>query len=236
MINKKIIDDKRINIIYYIWINKDRNWHDIIEGQLNDLKNSEILSVSKLYIILCAENNQLITDATYLIFSSLNYVENLTLDFITTLDNKYEYYGIKKIYDLANNEPHKYYVYLHSKGMYHLNINNLSRFSDEITLTRTLINSWKSIIKILDNNKLIMKVGLLPALGGWLWFNFFWVKGIYVRSCEEPRITNDRYYYESWLATTIMAEFYSYSIYEGKIKRYDGTEASNIITNLRGKY
>jgi hypothetical protein len=225
---------KNINIIYYIWINPERNWKIIIEGQLNDLKNSNILNNAKLYIIISASTNELLNKVLKFIMSILININNLTFDINTTLENNYEYEGMKKIYDIANKEPDKLFIYIHSKGMYHLNIsnNNNQRFYQEKTLTRTLINPWKSIVEIFNNNKNIMKVGLCPALGGWIWFNFFWVRGDYIRSCENPKITDNRYYYESWLATSIMNEFDSYSIYDGNIKRYSGEEASNIISNL----
>lgn len=225
---------KNINIIYYIWINPERNWKIIIEGQLNDIKISNILNDAKLHIIISASTNELLNEVLKFILSILINIDNLIFDLNTTLENKYEYEPIKKIYDIANKEPEKLYIYLHSKGMYHLNIsnNNNQRFYQEKTLTRTLIYQWKSIINIFNNNKNIMKVGLFPALGGWIWFNFFWVRGDYIRSCENPKISNNRYYYESWLSTSIMNEFDSYSLYDKKIKRYSGDEASNLILNL----
>jgi hypothetical protein len=234
------LPSKDINIVYFIWINENRDWKEIITGQINDIKNCGILYKSKLHIVLCANNNYYINQSLNVIFNLLSNIDYLTLDINTFLENKYEYEGIKKLYDLANLYPDKYYLYLHSKGMFNTSVNNSntksSRFIDEIILTNGILNRWNEILSIFKNNKDIMRIGMFPSDGGWVWFNFFWTRGDYLRTCEEPRITNDRYYYESWLCNSVMREFDSYSLYSNKIQKYSGTDAGNFLINLRQKY
>ena len=42
----------KVNIIYFIWINKDRNYNIIINGQINDILISNIFEVAKLFIVI----------------------------------------------------------------------------------------------------------------------------------------------------------------------------------------
>lgn len=56
-----------------------------------------------------------------------------------------------------------------------------------------------------------MKAGYAMSHGGFVWYNFFWVRDSYVRRLLEPIITPRRHYYEDWL---------------GRLKSYDETGAS----------
>lgn len=227
--------NKSIHLIYYIWINDERNWKIIVEGQLKDIINSGILEDAHLNIVLAAKTDELITESTYFIINILNYTDYLTFSLTTTLKNNFEYEGIKKLYLLANDEPNKLYIYMHTKGMFNNIYNKNIRIPEEILLTRNLLNNWKEIKKIFKNDKYIVRAGLAPAQGGWVWFNFFWARGDYLRTCEEPKISSVRYYYESWLTTSIINEFDSYSFYSQDKKRYSPEEATHILNLLKNK-
>jgi hypothetical protein len=226
--------DKEINIVYFIWINENIDWKSIICGQLNDIIESDILSNAHLHIVLTANSSILTKDAYDLIFNSLRNMDDLLLDITTFLKNEYEYQGIKKLYDLANMYPNKYYLYLHSKGMF--NRNGISRSKDEVILTKSILKDWKDNISIFKKNKNIVRMGMFPADGGWVWFNFFWATGRYLRTCEEPKLTSDRYYYESWLCNSIMREFSSYSLFTKNMSRFSGIDAGNFLLSLRNKF
>lgn len=235
---KKNAGNRDINIIYFIWINENRDWKSIIGGQINDMKRCGILSQSKLHVVLCANTNYYLNQCSNYIFSLLSDIDDLVMDINTFLENNFEYQGIKKIYDLANEYPDKYYLYLHSKGMFNktFDVISSSRFIDERILTHTILNNWRDVIKILKDNKNIVRIGMFPSEGGWIWFNFFWSRGDYIRSCEEPKLTNDRYYYESWICNSIMRSWDSYSLYSHSIKKFNGTDATNLLHELRKKY
>lgn len=228
--------NKSIHIVYYIWINEERNWQIIIKGQLQDIIESNILEDAHLNIVLCTDKIDLITDATYFILSTINYTNHLTFNLYTTQFNNYEYEGINKLYELANQEPNKLYIYMHSKGMFNKIYNPNIRLDEEIILTKTLLYDWKKIKNLFLENKFLMKAGLVPAIGGWIWFNFFWSRGEYIRTCEKPKITDTRYYYESWLTTSIISEFDSYSIYSNTISRYSQEDAVNILNLSKNKF
>ena len=52
----------RIAIVYFAYINKDKNWKRIISSQLDDLKRSGILSEADLFIEVSDPNNLKFTD------------------------------------------------------------------------------------------------------------------------------------------------------------------------------
>ena len=57
----------------------------------------------------------------------------------------------------------------------HLAYNNDSnrRSEDEVNLTNYLIHGWRDILNVFKNYSDINRIGLVPSLGGWIWFNFF---------------------------------------------------------------
>jgi len=224
----------KINIIYFIWINPKKNYEVIISGQLKDMVKSKILNDSKLYIEISCQYeimNQKITHFITEIIKGYNY------EIKFHEDNKYEYFGIKKLYDLAKSEPNKYYLYLHSKGMFNYdNINE--RHIYEKTLTRGSIVYHKKVLEIFTNNKNISKIALFPSNlhnQNFIWLNFFWSKGTYLNTCEDPKITDDRYYYERWSGTGERNSL-TYNLYENNFKKYELNEVGDILNKLNGYF
>ena len=224
----------KINIIYFIWINPNKNYECIILGQLDDIIKSNILNESKLYIEICCEDICIQSNIKKQIDSALNSF-NYEINFYTK--NIFEYYGIKKLYDLSIKEPDKHYLYLHSKGMFNYdNINN--RHIYETTLTKGTVYQYKKVVEIFNTNSNISSIGLFPSNHHnqrFIWFNFFWSKGTYLNTCENPIITTDRFYYERWLETGEQNSLI-YNLYENNYKKYELGEAGNILNNLNGNY
>ncbi len=223
----------KINIIYFLWINKNRNWKVIIEGQLNDIIASNILEKSKLYIIVSCDND-ILSEVIDFINTCLKEEDKQKTNIESYIINFYEYYGIKKLYELAKDEPDKLYIYFHSKGMLNWYNNQPDKRSeDEVNLTMYLIHGWRDIFNVFENHQNINRIGLVPSFGGWMWFNFFWVRGDYLNTCEEPIISDNRYYYESWLGSGCQDKGDIYGTLTGNFKTYTGEEAVEIIQNLR---
>jgi hypothetical protein len=224
----------KINIIYFIWINPKKNYEVIISGQLKDIVKSKILNHSKLYIEISCQYENIYKKLTDLI-SEIIKTYNYEIKFHQ--DNKYEYFGIKKLYDLAKSEPNKYYLYLHSKGMFNYdNINE--RHIYEKTLTRGSIVNHKKVIEIFTNNENISKIALFPSNlhnQNFIWLNFFWSKGTYLNTCEDPKITDDRYYYERWSGTGEKNSL-TYNLYENNFKKYELHEVGDILNKLNGYF
>lgn len=246
-----------IEIVYFIWVIDNRNWKLIIDGQLDDIVRSDILDVSKLNIIITSDNNiNLINECKNHICDFLNNKNVAANKYVIDIhnENRYEYEGITKLYELGRAHPERLYIYLHSKGMYHqFNNNPNKRWDDEFILTQETIYNWMEIVDIFKNNSEIQKVGYIAAkkdgyiqinnrefvapTDGWMWFNFYWVRGEYLNKCNKPIVTDDRYYYELWLGTNyngILNERMSYSLYSRNQKEYSQRDAIHIILKARG--
>ena len=85
---------------------------------------------------------------------------------------------------------------MHTKGMvYH---DKPGRINSEIRILRNTIKNWKYILNIFKNYSFIDKAGLFPDHSGIIWYNFFWIRGSFLKQLEPPKKTNeDRYYYET---------------------------------------
>ncbi|MBT2559664.1 hypothetical protein J7E50_17210 [Pedobacter sp. ISL-68] len=192
---------KKIKIVYYVYVNRNSNWRGIISGQLLQLKSYGILDEADLHVH--------ITDTKDDTLPVIELIKALVVDAIitTSKENNFEFPAIKLVYDLAHQNPDSYLIYFHSKGM---SYNVHSRKTEEITLLKLTFENWRKKLQIF-NDKRINKIGLMPAIGdnsdsekqgtrgGWIWFNFWYARASYIINCDEPFITEDRYYFEHWL-------------------------------------
>ena len=223
-----------IIIVYFCWINPKKNFKEIISGQLNDMKECGILEKSKLYIEICCEYENIINDIkTFIDLIIKDYIYEINFYF----ENNYEYYGIKKLYDLSKKDPDKYYLYLHSKGMF--NYNNIDkRHIYEKTATKGTVYQYEKVLEIFKNNSNVSKIGLFPSSlhnQNFIWLNFFWSRGYYLQTCQDPIVTNDRYYYERWSGTGEKSSL-MYNLHENNYKQYELREVGDILNHLNGEY
>ena len=226
---------KNINIVYFAWINKKKNFKNIISGQLEELSNSGILDYANLYIEVCCEDNNLVNTLKDIFNVKL---KNINFHLEIHEQNLFEYYGIKKMYELAVKEKDKYFLYFHSKGMF--NYDNIDdRHIYEKTLTKGTIYQHKKVIKLFEENPNIMKIGLFPSnihKKNFIWLNFYWARGSYLLTCEPPIITDNRYYYETWSETGDLNMGLNYNLYENNYKKYELHEVGDILNMLNGTY
>ena len=224
----------KINIVYFAWINKNKNYECIILGQLNEIINSNILNEGKIYIEICCEYEDIKNNLKEKIDETLK-----TFDYEIEFhsNNLFEYYGIKKLYDLAIKEPNKYYLYLHSKGMF--NYDNIdTRHIYEKTLTKGTVYQYKKVIELFETNPNISKIGLFPSSlhdERFIWLNFYWSRGTYLNTCQIPIITTNRYYYETWSGTGERNSLI-YNLHENNYKQYQLNEVGDILNDLNGNY
>jgi hypothetical protein len=139
--------------------------------------------------------------------------------------NRFEYYGIKKVYDLAQNEPHKYYLYMHGKGMMNKHGEKTTRTKINVFLTQETLRPWRKVIDIFKQDNQHDIVALFPSIYKWGWFNFWWASGKFLNRCKTPKISDNRYYYETWLKSGRPKKMYN--LLEGNYKKYEEKEILN---------
>ena len=241
------MNSKRIGIVYFAYINYNKNWKKLIYSQLSDIKRSGVLKDASLYIeVSDTKDSSEVKD----------FFNNLDIpcqDVCFHNENAFEYFGIHKVWELAVNKAHDYLIYLHTKGMSYKNRLSLclksGRNPREIVLTYLTFKDYKNTLKVFDTNSNIMKIGAFPKKdydpndkrGCFIWFNFFWVRASYVTELNEPIKTNDRFYYEDWLTKNEgeKGDAYkelTYSLYTHNHTGFSVTEASDIVKMLNKLY
>ena len=231
----------KIHIVYYSYLggakpyeNGKYFWKDVIKGQLKDIKNSGVMDISKLYIVICSEKTELLQECKEIVDEMCN-----KLDYSVNLEtiNNYEYPGIKKIYDISKENPDSICLYMHSKQLGHSNVMENHRGHTEMVCTQNTINNWRKIMDWFESYPEINKICLFPSNEGFSWFNFWWARTNYITNCNEPTIEEDRYYYERWLGEQGSNTYKDcLSIVTNTVQNFSGSDACGIVNRLPFNY
>lgn len=189
-------DDIKLSVVYYAYLKPDR-WRAIVPGQMKDLVACGLADTAEIHVVLCGDRAQC-TEASALVASILGVPRTASI----TLHhhNRHEYPGIKKMHDLARAQPDRMYAYFHSKGMYFYE-GITGRLPLEKKLFDDVIGEWKKVRSIFAHNAGINKICAVTSDKGYCFFNFFWVRGTYLKDkCAPPILTSDRYYYERYIS------------------------------------
>ena len=223
-----------VHIIYYVFVGHLQNWIGSVKGQIEDLCASNLLKNNYLHVCLSG-TSEIMSQAKTLI-DQLIASESPQVDYTYTEQNLYEYPGFTRMYNLAKEHSDHLYLYLHSKGVSRTKA-PMDRSIDNIYLTRLTVWNNTKVFNVFTDCPNINKIGYFPSSGGWMWFNFFWVRGSYLAKCREPIMTPRRHYYEDWLGTSNKTGISDcYCLYNDKIGHYfTPHEACQTIAHLYNK-
>lgn len=182
----------QVGIVYYAFLADDK-WKIIVSQQLGELNDTGLLEISDLHLVLCGDPGKL-ASAKQIVAEAL---PGKRYDLQYTVVNRFEYPGIKCLYELACQHPERKYLYFHSKGMVHHS--QKGRLPEEVVLFDTVIKPWKKVLQIFEESPHVNKIGFGASYAGFLWSTFMWARGAYLAACQPPVVTSDRYYYESWV-------------------------------------
>lgn len=187
--------DKNIHIVYFCFVNPDKPFVQLICQDLMDLQHSGLLKEANLHIEMYDPNDkseQLIAEIKKNITTNISSIN-------AHRENKWEYYGIAKLYQVAKENPDDISLYYHSKNMSHPGY--IQRAREFNKLYKRTIYDWNYVLDLFATRPEINKVGLYPSTAGWVWFNFWWVRNSYVvEECPEPIVNmQHRHYYESYI-------------------------------------
>jgi hypothetical protein len=196
-----------INIDYEINLNNGMNFNIHIVYFINCLVNDNYFDwlYNQLKLVINM-NGTIYVIATIDPCKEESFKSNVTLFFpniiiICYYENEFEYRGIHKVWELGqiHNKPNDIILYFHSKGLTHHNCYQQNKY-DEYNIILYDINKIKEIFSIFPK---IDKIGYSSGGNGWIWYNFWYARGSYIFSVEEPIKTTRRHYYEDWLGRKV---------------------------------
>lgn len=208
-------------VIYYTSINPSHPWKDLLTLQMAELITFGIAPRAlSIHVELSTDGDVFSppnskNETTNILHSAADLVLDLLPAAQVTLHNKntFEYPGIHRLWEVANSHhlPRStILLYFHGKGMWNGN-HTVIRSEENKRLTRVVLEPWRDVLQHFKDRPELMKAGYAMSHGGWVWYNFFWVRDSYLRRLVEPIVTPRRHYYEDWL---------------GRLKSYKETRAS----------
>jgi len=198
-------------IVYYINCELNKNYFEWLTNQLDLVKN-----MGTIHIIATISKKK---EAGFK-KKVLKLYPDVIIDCYSK--NEYEYRGILKVWELGqvHNKSTDIILYFHSKG-----VSRTERYigpnPHEYEYTEILrdINKIKEIFDIFPT---IDKIGILSGLNGIIWYNFWYARGSYIYTVEEPIKTSRRHYYEDWLGRSLY-DLHDTSDIERPIQHYKNT-------------
>ena len=116
-------------------------------------------------------------------------------------ENAYEYPAIHSLYRMAMSKPddaarNHLFLYFHTKGMVN---HGVIKERVEKRLFDATIVPWRGIAQQFIENSSIRAAGWMPSSVGFVWYNFWWVRGSYMKQLPEPKRDVQRHWLESWI-------------------------------------
>lgn len=152
--------------------------------------------------------------------------------------NEYEYRGILKAYELGqiHNSRNDLILYFHSKGVTHHKIFPRDFYD-------CVVKDIERVVEVFDIFPEIDKVGWSTGGIGWIWFNFWFVRGSCINTVEKPILTERRHYYEDWVSRTLDKDIEwseiekPYSCYKNTLKNCYGFYTDKVnVGNIGSRY
>jgi len=115
----------------------------------------------------------------------------------------FEYHGIRAMWEIGQMQTGRNDIvfYFHSKGLTHFR--SWEKYSATDTfhskLSEKTLGQVDLVYEVFDLFPTVNKVGNKISQLGWVWYNFMFARGSYLKLVEEPIMTARRHYYEDWL-------------------------------------
>lgn len=194
-------------IVYYINTLCNNKWYTWLYHQLKLVSHLS----PHLYVVATVPPNKENVFRTW----TLRYFPHAQVDCYT--ENEFEYQGIKKVWELSqlHRQRDDLLLYFHSKGITR-NPTYASNARDNYNQVLREFDKVKEVFTIFPT---VDKVGYCSSKCGGMWYNFWYARGSYLCSMDEPVKSPARHYYEYWLARRADGEREKISFYENLYTR-----------------
>lgn len=207
-------DYPNINIVYFanLFINPTFGVQ-LVKRQLQDLIDTGLVDISTLHIVLSIPRHR-VPNVREGIFSLFH--DNHKVLFHINHENCDQYPGLQVVYSLAVVNQYSnssYILYFHS-----IDIDEYrgKRQYQEKALYKTVIQSWKQVLKIFDNHPEIDKIGSSFSKQGFFWFNYWWARASFLTKLEPPVKTTNHDYYEEWISYVLKHPYENVILFNNK--------------------
>lgn len=213
-----------VHLVYGFYVNPRSDWRAIMAGQMAQLRGYGLLEAAQLHVVIT--DTQETPDLAAFAAEQCGPAARIMIHG----ENRFEFWALHHLWQLARAEPEARIAYFHSKGV---SRNIAARSRTEKALTRATFEEWRACLALLDDER-IDAIGLFPAAEGWIWFNFWWAKARYLAALPEPVTSDDRYSHELWLSgyrdEPPPANFFS--TYSWSIRRFPQRETERRMKRL----
>ena len=211
---------QKIKLIYFCNCQVSSLYPKIVKHHLKDLRRSGLHKQENFSIIFVVCGTHKDVQAVKRIINRIlpnlcsnhkqskkaNEIRQNRLEIRLFESSHFEHQGIRTFWSesMSSNDDDILF-YAHCKSLSRIDelkeIPHLSKACSEIILGNLDIIS--SVLTTLES---IDRAGICQGGNGWMWHNFFAAKASYIKTRPEPLLSDNRYYYESWLAGTARYE------------------------------
>lgn len=220
----------KLKLVYFAYLIPNK-WESIIDEQLSALVNCGLYEEAQdIYMSVITDHIEL---KKLKIKLEKKYPKIKLMNIYN--ENYYEYPGIKTIFDISTDEHDTCLLYFHSKGM------TSNKHENRRKLFKYTIQNYKDWIANFWIKPEIDVISAIPHKNGFAYFNYFWVRSSYVKKyCCEPKITQDRYFWEIWLGkpyskksqVITWSPYFEYETFQYISKYYGPGTPDYVITNI----
>ena len=202
-------DHYNLYVVYFVNCKIHNGYGGWMEEQLKYVPENTLLKIVAVSS-KCKEEKILYETFKKVLGNRTNPNSSTLLECHDEVDDEptFEYYGIRAMWEVGQMRPHRNTVvfYFHSKGLTHWNTIEEYKQNDPLfSLNEITLGQVDRVFEAFDLFPEINKAGARVAGNGWVWYNFMFARGSYLKRVEEPILTGRRHYYEDWIGRTNLA-------------------------------
>lgn len=202
-----------ITVGYNIFIWPAQDWRFLIGSQLQDLADSGLHDCARLVIAITMPEvhvNHTYLDLQLMMQQAVSFVREQAAGkdavIIQQHENLYEYPALHSLYRIAMSDQNDaiahdhLFMYFHTNGMVN---HGVMRERIDRDIFNATVMPWRGVVQQFLHNDDIRVAGYLPSFQGFIWRNYWWARGDWVRKLAPPPInppTQGRWYFEYWLS------------------------------------
>ena len=198
-----------ITVAYNVFIWPPQDWRLVVGGQLEDLAKSGLLKCAKVVIAVAVPqefDGLTYRDLQHEMHAAVSFIRGLEAGkdamIVQEHENAFEYPAIHSLYRIARSEAdaaarNHLFLYFHTKGM--VNHGVLTERMDTGLFDATIV-PWRAVAQQFIEDSSIRVAGWMPSYAGYVWRNFWWARGDYVKQLSEPKRGVKRHWFEAWLS------------------------------------